>query len=55
MRIRLILGEEPRQDMGPSRWDDPRVRAFLRGITIGALIGAAIAGSRIWERRRKRG
>ena len=28
---------------------------FLRGLSIGALIGAAIAGSAIWERRRIRG
>jgi hypothetical protein len=27
---------------------------FLRGLTIGALIGAIIAGSRIWARRRPR-
>jgi hypothetical protein len=27
---------------------------FLRGLSIGALIGAAIAGSTIWERRRTR-
>lgn len=27
---------------------------FLRGLSIGALIGAAIAGSAIWERRRTR-
>jgi hypothetical protein len=25
---------------------------FLRGLSMGALIGAAIAGSAIWERRR---
>ena len=25
---------------------------FLRGLTIGALIGAVIAGSRIWSRLR---
>jgi hypothetical protein len=29
---------------------DPRVAAFLRGVTIGALVGAAIAGSALWER-----
>ena len=28
---------------------------FLRGVTIGALVGAAIAGSTIWQRRRVRG
>ena len=27
---------------------------FLRGLSLGALIGAAIAGSAIWERRRRR-
>ena len=28
---------------------------FLRGLTIGAIIGAVIAGSRIWRSRRGRG
>ena len=27
---------------------------FLRGLTIGALIGAIIAGSRVWSRWRDR-
>lgn len=27
---------------------------FLRGLSLGALIGAAIAGSAIWDRRRAR-
>lgn len=27
---------------------------FIRGMSLGALIGAAIAGSAIWERRRLR-
>jgi hypothetical protein len=27
---------------------------FLRGLSIGALVGAAIAGSAIWERARRR-
>ena len=27
---------------------------FLRGLTLGALVGAAIAGSAIWERLHKR-
>jgi hypothetical protein len=26
-------------------------RRFLRGLAIGALVGAVIAGSRIWQRR----
>ena len=33
---------------------DPRVAAFLRGVTIGALVGAAIAGSALWERASRR-
>jgi hypothetical protein len=32
--------------------DSLRVAAFLRGLVIGALVGAAIAGSRLWRRRR---
>jgi hypothetical protein len=27
---------------------------FLRGLTMGALIGAVIAGSSLWSRRRRR-
>jgi hypothetical protein len=36
--------------------DDPgrRTTPFLRGLTIGALVGAAIAGSRIWLRFMRR-
>jgi hypothetical protein len=36
--------------------DDDEARAtstFLRGLTIGALIGAVLAGSSIWSRRRR--
>jgi hypothetical protein len=29
-------------------------RRFLRGLAIGAMVGAAIAGSTIWNRRRRR-
>ncbi len=32
----------------------PSAAIFLRGLSLGALIGAAIAGSAIWERRRTR-
>jgi hypothetical protein len=32
--------------------DDPRVAQFVRGVALGALVGAAIAGSTIWGRRR---
>ena len=32
--------------------DDPRARvSFLRGLTIGAIIGAIVAGSSLWSRR----
>jgi hypothetical protein len=38
-----------------SRHDDDRSTAkFLRGLTLGALLGAIIAGSRIWVRFRRR-
>ncbi len=33
---------------------DPRMASFLRGVTIGALVGAAIAGSALWERAVRR-
>jgi hypothetical protein len=33
---------------------DPRVASFLRGVTIGALVGAAIAGAALWERAARR-
>lgn len=33
--------------------DDRSTAKFLRGLTIGALIGAVIAGSRIWTRFRR--
>jgi hypothetical protein len=37
-----------------SRGPDEHVTAkFLRGLTIGALIGAIVAGSRIWTRLRR--
>ncbi len=36
--------------------EDPASRpsTFLRGLALGALVGAAIAGSRLWRRRRRR-
>ena len=33
--------------------DDPRAATFVRGLVLGALVGAAIAGSTIWQRRRQ--
>ena len=34
--------------------DEHATNKFLRGLTLGALIGAIIAGSRIWARFRGR-
>ena len=37
--------------------DDTSMAKFLRGLTLGAILGAIIAGSRLWRvlgRRRKR-
>jgi hypothetical protein len=33
--------------------DDRSTAPFLRGLTIGAIIGAILAGSRIWARWRR--
>lgn len=33
---------------------DPDWGRFVRGLTLGALVGAAIAGSAIWDRLRRR-
>ncbi len=35
-------------DAGP-----PTAAAFMRGLTLGALLGAAVAGSAIWQRRER--
>ncbi len=34
--------------------DDEQLATFLRGLVIGAFVGGAIAGSRIWARIRNR-
>ena len=34
---------------------DHAAGTFMRGLTLGALIGAAVAGSAIWQRRGRRG
>jgi hypothetical protein len=34
--------------------DDERASTFARGLALGALVGAAIAGSTIWQRRHVR-
>lgn len=36
---------------GPSVEADERASTFARGVALGALVGAAIAGSAIWQRR----
>ena len=41
-------------DDGSGSDTDPRLASFLRGVTIGALVGAAIAGSALWERAQRR-
>ena len=39
--------------IGPAEpGEDPRAAQFVRGLALGALVGAAIAGSTIWQRRR---
>ena len=35
--------------------DDQRAATFARGLILGALVGAAIAGSTLWQRRRQTG
>ena len=34
--------------------EQPRLATFVRGALVGALVGAAIAGSSLWRRRRRR-
>jgi hypothetical protein len=33
--------------------DDRTRTSFVRGLTLGALLGAAVAGSSLWSRRRR--
>ncbi|MEA2609856.1 MAG: hypothetical protein QOJ75_2099 [Chloroflexota bacterium] len=40
--------------MNPSAAGTRSSASFLRGLTIGALIGAIIAGSSLWSLRRRR-
>jgi hypothetical protein len=46
------IGQKPRAAGEPGGPDPSR---FMRGVAIGALVGAAIAGSTLWQRRRVRG
>jgi hypothetical protein len=57
----MKLGDRARRGLdrpfGLGREPDPediRFARFLRGLTIGALFGAAIAGSALWGRARHR-
>ena len=45
--VRAIVG-------GAHDDDDQRATTFARGLALGALVGAAIAGSTIWQRRHAR-
>jgi hypothetical protein len=45
--IRVVAG-------GRDDPDDQRATTFARGLALGALVGAAIAGSTIWQRRMAR-
>ncbi len=39
------------RDVAEFLGDEDRAAVFLRGLTLGALVGAAIAGSQLWRRR----
>lgn len=41
--------------MTPRDAEERSVASFLRGLTIGALVGAIIAGSTLWSRWRRSG
>jgi hypothetical protein len=43
--IRTLVGGSGEEDR------DQRASTFARGLALGALVGAAIAGSTIWQRR----
>jgi hypothetical protein len=47
-RLAHIVEQRPTGD------DDVRASTFARGLALGALVGAAIAGSTIWQRRHTR-
>ena len=41
-------------DLPADDGDSPKAATFARGLALGALVGAAIAGSTIWQRRHPR-
>jgi hypothetical protein len=45
--VRAVAGGSPEDR-------DERASTFARGLALGALVGAAIAGSTIWQRRQAR-
>jgi hypothetical protein len=49
--IRFLLGRLLMRRMEPAN-PDVRLIAFARGLVLGALVGAAIAGSGVCRRRR---
>ena len=49
--IRFLVGRLLIRRMEPTN-PDVRLVAFARGLVLGALGGAAIAGSSVWRRRR---
>jgi hypothetical protein len=46
-RVERAAGDEASPDL------TPLAATFLRGLSLGALVGAAIAGSAIWRRLRE--
>lgn len=52
MRLERWFAERIEEQVGDV--DDPRAGTFARGLVVGALVGAAIAGSTIWQRRQAR-
>ncbi len=52
-RVRRALASEPSRADGTMS-ERQHHAVFLRGLSLGALVGAAIAGSAIWDRRRAR-
>jgi len=54
-RARAALERATRGSAPAGSDDGPDSSRFLRGLAIGAFVGAAIAGSTIWQRHRVRG
>jgi hypothetical protein len=46
LRPSLVIGDKPRAGLISDE-------TFIRGLAVGALIGAAIAGSTLWSRIRR--